>query len=134
MAGSYGHCREDDGTFRFDLIENMGDANEACHEMFHMLQLLGTDEQIEEVDKRYHALCRLSWGDYRMDRRAFQELFEKTRRAWIVDSHKQSSIEVFQWCRELVGELQTQMLRQEQELKDRIRKLEEKVDRVIDHE
>ena len=33
MAGSYGQCCNDDGSFRFDLIENLGDAHEACEDM-----------------------------------------------------------------------------------------------------
>lgn len=33
MAGSYRHCCNDDGSFTFDLIENMGDAREACEDM-----------------------------------------------------------------------------------------------------
>ena len=33
MTGSYGHCCNDDGSFRFDLIENLGDAHEACEDM-----------------------------------------------------------------------------------------------------
>lgn len=37
MAGSFSHCLGDDGKFRFDLIENMGDAHEACEEMFDMI-------------------------------------------------------------------------------------------------
>jgi len=37
MAGSYKHCVSEDGSFRFDLIENMGDAHEACEDMFTRL-------------------------------------------------------------------------------------------------
>lgn len=41
MAGSYGHCEDDDtGSFRFDLIENMGDAHEACFDMYHIIRIL----------------------------------------------------------------------------------------------
>lgn len=32
MAGSYDHICDDDGSFRMDLIENMGDAHEALEE------------------------------------------------------------------------------------------------------
>lgn len=34
MAGSLSHITDDDGTFRMDLIENLGDAQEALEE-FH---------------------------------------------------------------------------------------------------
>lgn len=40
MAGSYKHCCNDDGSFRFDLIENMGDAHETCEEMHGMIRRL----------------------------------------------------------------------------------------------
>jgi len=43
MAGSYQHCLNEDGTFRFDLIENMGDAYEACEEMFELIKILKLD-------------------------------------------------------------------------------------------
>ena len=43
MAGSYQHCRNDDGEFSFALIENMRDAYEACEMMFHMIGTLATD-------------------------------------------------------------------------------------------
>ena len=38
MAGSYKHCVADDGSFWFDLIENMGDAHEACEDMFNIIK------------------------------------------------------------------------------------------------
>lgn len=60
MAGSYHHCREDDGTFTFDLIENMGDAHEACEMMFWMINRLATDEQIKQVEEEYFAAARAS--------------------------------------------------------------------------
>lgn len=50
MAGSYAHCRAEDGSFRFELIENLGDAYEACEEMFWMIEVLAADEaEIEEA-------------------------------------------------------------------------------------
>lgn len=59
MAGSYRHCTNDDGTFRADgqLIDNMGDAHEAC-EMMHWLirHLSGGDEQkIRAAEAAYYA-------------------------------------------------------------------------------
>lgn len=33
MAGSYEHCTTEDGKFTFDLIDDMGDAHEACQDM-----------------------------------------------------------------------------------------------------
>lgn len=40
MAGSYRHCEGDDGSFRFDMIENMGDAYEACEMLYFMVKWL----------------------------------------------------------------------------------------------
>jgi hypothetical protein len=40
MAGSYEHLINDDGGFRFDLIENMGDAYETCEDCFKIIQQL----------------------------------------------------------------------------------------------
>jgi hypothetical protein len=40
MAGSLSHITAEDGSFRMDLIENMGDAHEAleeCHQIIAML-------------------------------------------------------------------------------------------------
>lgn len=53
MAGSWSHCCEDDSSFRFDLIENMGDAYEACEQMHFMIAHMrdhgGTPEEAEEA-------------------------------------------------------------------------------------
>jgi hypothetical protein len=38
MAGSYNHLVSDDGSFQFDLIENMGDAQEACEDCFNIIR------------------------------------------------------------------------------------------------
>lgn len=47
MAGSYMHCRGPLGKFRFDLIDNLGDAYEACKEMFEMIEILtGGDKNL----------------------------------------------------------------------------------------
>ena len=60
MAGSYGHCCNDDGSFRFDLIENMGDAHEACEQMHTMIWWLArkfgmqANQLIAEAEKAYH--------------------------------------------------------------------------------
>lgn len=53
MAGSYGHCCNENNLFRFSLIDNMGDAHEACEEMFHMIRFLsaGSEARIEEAIK-----------------------------------------------------------------------------------
>ena len=45
MAGSYKHCEAEDGTFSFELIENMGDAYEACEHMFFMIRYLAGEDQ-----------------------------------------------------------------------------------------
>lgn len=59
MAGSFKHC-ERDGTFAFDLIENMGDAHEACHQMFWMIHILtnGDRTRIAEAEERYYEMMR----------------------------------------------------------------------------
>ena len=44
MAGSYDHICNEDGSFRVDLIEKMGDAHEAleeCHEIIRRLREVG---------------------------------------------------------------------------------------------
>lgn len=57
MAGSYLHCCNTDGTFRtesfYDLIENLGDAYEACEEMYWMIDCLahGDRKMIEAARK-----------------------------------------------------------------------------------
>lgn len=38
MAGSREHVTADDGTFRWSLIDNMGDAYEACEDLFDQLR------------------------------------------------------------------------------------------------
>ena len=60
MAGSYQHCAADNGGFVFDLIENMGDAHEACEHMFYMIHFLtdGDQEQIRAASDRYYAMVR----------------------------------------------------------------------------
>jgi hypothetical protein len=46
MAGSFNHCKSDDGEFKFNFIENMRDAYEACEEMYYMLTLSMTPEEL----------------------------------------------------------------------------------------
>lgn len=38
MAGSYRHLVGRDGKFTFDLIDNLGDAYEACEECFDIIE------------------------------------------------------------------------------------------------
>jgi hypothetical protein len=40
MAGSLNHMIAEDGSFDFDLIENLGDAHEACEECFDIIAAL----------------------------------------------------------------------------------------------
>ena len=58
MAGSYDHCCNPDGSFNddFDLIENLGDAQEACEEMHWMIRHLagGEGEKIRQAVEAYH--------------------------------------------------------------------------------
>ena len=55
MAGSYRHCEKTEGQGDWnedftDMIENLGDAYEACHMMFFMIQYLA--EWINDSDWR----------------------------------------------------------------------------------
>lgn len=61
MAGSYQHCRKEDGGFDFDLIENMGDAHEACEEMFWMIHVL-TNGDPEAAAKAWSARNLIKYG------------------------------------------------------------------------
>lgn len=61
MSGSYSHCCEGDvdnvlGKFRFELIENMGDAHEACEEMHWLIQHLAKHnaKRIKKARKAYY--------------------------------------------------------------------------------
>jgi hypothetical protein len=65
MAGSYKHCCKADGSFRndgsfTDLIENLGDAWEACEMMHWMINFLsgGDPEKIEVAEKEYYKALR----------------------------------------------------------------------------
>lgn len=60
MAGSYKHCKSESGSFRFDLIENMGDAHEACHQMFWMIHILsrGRQSRIADAERVYYEMAR----------------------------------------------------------------------------
>lgn len=59
MAGSFHHCNEK-GKFRFDLIENMGDAHEACEMMHYMIVTLtgGKKRRIRDAEEAYYAASR----------------------------------------------------------------------------
>ncbi len=65
MAGSYKHCCNEDGSFReddfADMIENLGDAHEACEQMHWMIQYLaGHDSnRIAEAEEAYYAAMRV---------------------------------------------------------------------------
>ena len=58
MAGSFDHCDES-GEFRFNLIENMGDAWEACEEMHWLIWHLAQGDRwlIEHALKIYSEEC-----------------------------------------------------------------------------
>lgn len=47
MAGSLRHVVAEDGGFRFNLIENLGDAHEACEEMFDLIAYLVGDNPVK---------------------------------------------------------------------------------------
>lgn len=64
MAGSYSHCTEDDGSFKgegfTDMIENLGDAYEACEMMHWMINYLAEDkEQIADAAEEYYRYLRI---------------------------------------------------------------------------
>lgn len=40
MAGSWDHLRNEVGAFTFERIDHLGDAEEACEQMFHMIDRL----------------------------------------------------------------------------------------------
>ena len=65
MAGSYRHCADDTGAFRFDAIENMGDAHEACEMMYWMIYVLagGSPQRIKDAEEIYYRMVRgeMSW-------------------------------------------------------------------------
>ena len=67
MAGSYGHLRSDRGKFRFYLIDNMGDAHEACEHCFLMIESLtgGDEEKIAEAVEHAYELLRRGADDDR---------------------------------------------------------------------
>jgi len=46
MAGSLSHLVDEHGAFRFGLIENMGDAHEACEECFDIIALLVCEVEV----------------------------------------------------------------------------------------
>lgn len=50
MAGSFSHCKADNGEFRFDLIENMGDAHGACEDMYWMILVLAEEAGLDFKD------------------------------------------------------------------------------------
>lgn len=61
MAGSFGHVHdpEQERAFRFDLIENMGDAWEACEHMHLIILLLARGDEAKlraAVDESYEVL------------------------------------------------------------------------------
>lgn len=67
MAGSFAHVHDPskpDG-FRFDLIENMGDAHEACEDMHAMILLLcaGDEQKLRKAEREMYEIAR---GEYKM--------------------------------------------------------------------
>lgn len=69
MAGSYKHCENGEtGRFTFELIENLGDAYEACHEMFFIIRWLTEGDQslIDEALEDYGRCLRgeQEWPDW----------------------------------------------------------------------
>lgn len=63
MAGSYAHLVAEDGAFQFDLIENLGDAHEACEECFDIIHTLsgGDQAKIDAAVEAYYAKKRAEY-------------------------------------------------------------------------
>lgn len=59
MAGSLSHIVDEDGKFRMNLIENMGDAHEALDECFKIIHFLtgGDKNKINAVCDRLNFPC-----------------------------------------------------------------------------
>lgn len=57
MAGSFRHC-DDDGAFQWDLIDNMGDALEACEMMHWIIRSRLTEDQISAAEAEYYQILR----------------------------------------------------------------------------
>ena len=55
MAGSLSHIIAEDGSFRMDLIENLGDAHEALSECFHLILML-SEGNMGRVSEACHDL------------------------------------------------------------------------------
>lgn len=59
MAGSYAHLIDDDGSFRMDLIENLGDAHEALEECFFIIETMkARGHSVEGLLDDYYRMCR----------------------------------------------------------------------------
>jgi hypothetical protein len=60
MAGSYQHCRSETGSFTFELIENLGDAHEACEMMYWMIDFLAQSDpsRITQAENAYYQRTR----------------------------------------------------------------------------
>jgi hypothetical protein len=52
MAGSYRHLIDAKGNFTFALIENMGDAYEACEDCFKIIKGLKSLVKILKTDNK----------------------------------------------------------------------------------
>ncbi|KKK99213.1 hypothetical protein LCGC14_2634990 [marine sediment metagenome] len=77
MAGSYKHLVAEDGTFTFDLIENMGDAYEACEECFEKIRRL--TDALREV--RHRAAPYPDGAGRELNEEAFAEIQQIADRA-----------------------------------------------------
>lgn len=63
VAGSYKHCITDDGKFVGEgfegMIENLGDAYEACEEMVFMINFLANEDK-QKIEEALQAFYRRS--------------------------------------------------------------------------
>ena len=74
MAGSLKHLIDDDGNFAFDLIDNMGDAHEACEDCVAEI------ERLRASLEKMHT--RSDERDDAIEREAFEEAAKIAEDGW----------------------------------------------------
>lgn len=77
MAGSLRHIVDENGEFRWDLIENMGDAHEACFEMFQVLARMDPYAVVGALET-VHRNMRNGGPDFMMDLPVVGHLYDET--------------------------------------------------------
>ena len=64
MAGSFNHLLDEDGSFDFEFIENLGDAHECAEECFWLVHKLlkGDRKKLDELIKEMYKLGDITEG------------------------------------------------------------------------